>query len=101
MNKGRMFGYEKKPMPEGMTFFTHPNTEESVLPLILAGTPPHGDPSLAETHDALQRALRERYAQGAGMSVYPFRRLPANFPVNLDEGSRLSSSLFDQGRQNP
>ena len=40
MNKGRMFGYEKKPMPEGMTFFTHPNTEESVLPLILAGTPP-------------------------------------------------------------
>jgi len=100
MNKGRMFGYEKKPMPEGMTFFTHPNTEESVLPLILAGTPPHGDPSLAETHDALQRALRERYAQGAGMSAYPFRRLPANLPVNLDEGSRLSSSFF-QGRKNP
>ena len=96
MNKGRRAAYEKKLLPEGMTFFT----QESVLHLILGGTLPHDDPSWVKTPDALQRALRERYAQGAGMSAYPFRRLPANLPVNLDEGSRLSSSFF-QGRKNP
>ena len=96
MNKGRMFGYEKKLLPEGMTFFT----QESVLHLILGGTLPHDDPSWVKTPDALQRALRERYARRTGVFAFPFRGTPFDLPVNLDEGSRLSSSFF-QGRKNP
>jgi hypothetical protein len=47
------------------------------------------------------RALRERYARRTGVFVDPFRGTPFDLPVNLDEGRMLSSSLFDQGRQNP
>lgn len=49
----------------------------------------------------LNSALRERYAQGAGVSAFPFRRLPANLPVSLGERRQNLSPLFDQGRQNP
>jgi hypothetical protein len=49
----------------------------------------------------LQRALRERYARRTGVFAFPFRGTPFDLPVNSDEGRMLSSSLFDQGRQNP
>ena len=96
MNKGRMFGYEKKPMPEGMTFF-NPHKESSLFPEKTQQI----DRSLSDALGiALQRALRERYARRTGVFAFPFRGTPFDLPVNLDEGSRLSSSFF-QGRKNP
>lgn len=42
-------------------------------------------------------ALRERYAQGAGVSVLPFHRPLVFLPVNLGERRHSLSPLFQRG----